>query len=61
KSDQAREKSLATSDVSGILNAPALNPLLRVLFFPGILVYNSHAGLNNWHLLCHRRTRWRNV
>lgn len=26
------EKSLATSDVSGILNAPALNPLRRVYF-----------------------------
>ena len=26
------EKSLATSDVAGILNAPALNPLRRVLF-----------------------------
>ncbi|EON0390433.1 hypothetical protein ACLS0T_004949, partial [Escherichia coli] len=44
-------KSLATSDESGILNAPALNPLRRVLFFHGILVYNSHASLNNWHLL----------
>ncbi|EHW46435.1 hypothetical protein ECDEC9B_5461 [Escherichia coli DEC9B] len=28
----AREKSLAASDVSGILNAPALNPLRRVYF-----------------------------
>ncbi|MCB4444702.1 hypothetical protein LHK82_04000, partial [Escherichia coli] len=28
--DQAGEKSLATSHVSGILNAPALNPLRRV-------------------------------
>uniref|UniRef100_UPI001F463DB2 DUF1367 family protein n=2 Tax=Escherichia coli TaxID=562 RepID=UPI001F463DB2 len=50
-----REKSLATSDESGILNAPALNPLRRVLFFPGILVYNSHASLNNWHLLRQQR------
>ncbi len=46
---------LATSDESGILNAPALNPLRRVLFFPGILVYNSHASLNNWHLLRQQR------
>lgn len=30
--DPARDKSLATSDVSGILNAPALNPLRRVYF-----------------------------
>jgi hypothetical protein len=30
--DQAREKSLATSDESGILNAPALNQLWRVYF-----------------------------
>nr|WP_158604559.1 hypothetical protein [Escherichia coli] len=44
--DLAGEKSLATSDVSGILNAPALNPLRRVLFFSGILVYNSHVSLN---------------
>ncbi|ENT4057775.1 hypothetical protein ACFEB4_005179, partial [Escherichia coli] len=29
----AGEKSLATSDVSGILNAPALNPLRRVFVF----------------------------
>ncbi len=50
-----REKPLATSDESGILNAPALNPLRRVLFFPGILVYNSHASLNNWHLLRQQR------
>ncbi|EJJ8110125.1 hypothetical protein NKB10_005594 [Escherichia coli] len=21
------------------------------MFFPGILVYNPHASLNNWHLL----------
>ncbi|EOJ5006194.1 hypothetical protein ACKKEZ_005439, partial [Escherichia coli] len=61
KSDQAREKSLATSDVSGILNAPARTPFWQTLFFPGILVYNSHVSLNNWHLLRHRRTRWRNI
>ncbi|EHX15841.1 hypothetical protein ECDEC11C_1430, partial [Escherichia coli DEC11C] len=23
--------------------------------FPGILVYNSHASLNNWHLLRQQR------
>ncbi|EKI54369.1 hypothetical protein ECPA38_1199, partial [Escherichia coli PA38] len=32
----AGEKSLATSDVSGILNAPALNPLRRVFYFNGV-------------------------
>ncbi|WP_213667392.1 hypothetical protein, partial [Escherichia coli] len=31
--------------------ATAHNQLRRVLFFPGILVYNLRASLNNWHLL----------
>ncbi|WP_215201418.1 hypothetical protein, partial [Escherichia coli] len=32
-------KSLATSDVSGILNAPALNPLRRVFCFFSVSLF----------------------
>ncbi|ELC73501.1 hypothetical protein WIG_01681, partial [Escherichia coli KTE117] len=38
----AREKSLATSDVAGILNAPALNPLRRVFVF----IFNAFEDLD---------------
>ena len=40
--DPAREKSLATSDVTGILNAPALNPLRRVFVF----IFNAFEVLD---------------
>ncbi len=36
------EKSLATSDVAGILNAPALNPLRRVFVF----IFNAFEVLD---------------
>ncbi|MEE6847913.1 hypothetical protein Q0Q88_23250, partial [Escherichia coli O74:H39] len=40
--DPAGEKSLATSDVAGILNAPALNPLRRVFVF----IFNAFEVLD---------------